>query len=89
MCLQEEPSVRPLISDVVTALSFLGTSPSANTTSLDDDPSPPSDHNMISENQNLRDEESIRERQRAVAEAIEWGSNSRHAASRCGSASSL
>lgn len=88
MCLQEEPSVRPLISDVVTALSFLGTSPSANTTSFDD-PSPPSDHNLMSENQNLRDEESIRERQRAVAEAIEWGSNSRHTASRCGSASSL
>nr|XP_023915458.1 probable serine/threonine-protein kinase PBL26 [Quercus suber]POF06742.1 putative serine/threonine-protein kinase pbl26 [Quercus suber] len=88
MCLQEEPSVRPLISDVVTALSFLGTSPGANTTSFDD-PSPPSDHNMMSENQNLRDEESIRERQRAVAEAIEWGSNSRHTASRCGSASSL
>ncbi|KAI4356428.1 hypothetical protein L6164_000450 [Bauhinia variegata] len=27
MCLNEEPSVRPLISDVVNALSFLGTSP--------------------------------------------------------------
>ncbi|OMP01424.1 hypothetical protein CCACVL1_03095 [Corchorus capsularis] len=30
MCLQEEASVRPLISDVVTVLSFLGNGPDAN-----------------------------------------------------------
>ncbi|GMY33942.1 probable serine/threonine-protein kinase PBL26 [Fagus crenata] len=87
MCLQEEPSVRPLISDVVTALSFLGTSPAADTTSLNNpSPSPLSDHKIMSADD---EESSIRERQRAVAEAMEWGSNSRNNASRCGSASSL
>ncbi|VVB04346.1 unnamed protein product [Arabis nemorensis] len=33
MCLHEEPTVRPLISDVVTALSFLGASSGFSTTS--------------------------------------------------------
>ncbi|XP_041003666.1 probable serine/threonine-protein kinase PBL26 [Juglans microcarpa x Juglans regia] len=89
MCLQEEQAVRPLMTDVVTALSFLGNSPSDGTVSHGASPSPPSDHNMASGNENLHDEESIRERQKAVAEAIEWGSTSRHNASRSGSASSL
>jgi len=89
MCLQEEQAVRPLMTDVVTALSFLGDNPSAGTVSNGASPSPPSDHNMASGNGNLHDEESIRERQKAVAEAIEWGSTSRHNASRSGSASSL
>ena len=86
MCLQEEPSVRPLITDVVSALGVLGTcGPDAGATSFDNpSPSPPSDHIMISAN-----DESMRERQRAVAEAIEWGSTSRHNASRCGSTSSV
>ncbi|KAF5480945.1 hypothetical protein F2P56_001647 [Juglans regia] len=89
MCLQEEQAVRPLMTDVVTALSFLGNSPSDGTVSHGASPSPPPDHNMASGNGNLHDEESIRERQKAVAEAIEWGSTSRHNASRSGSASSL
>lgn len=33
MCLQDEPSVRPLIGDVVVALSFLATAPTAAPTS--------------------------------------------------------
>ncbi len=93
MCLQEEPSVRPLITDVVSALGVLGTAcPDAVTTSFDHhDPSPPCDRNMIRANGIVLDDESIRERQRAVAEAMEWGSTSRHnkAISRCGSTSSV
>ncbi|KAE7997981.1 hypothetical protein FH972_002565 [Carpinus fangiana] len=91
MCLQEEPSVRPLITDVVSALGVLGTcGPDAGATSFDNpSPSPPSDHIMISANGIVLDDESMRERQRAVAEAIEWGSTSRHNACRCGSTSSV
>ncbi|KAF5458230.1 hypothetical protein F2P56_022277 [Juglans regia] len=89
MCLQEEPSVRPVMIDVVSALSFLGTGgPDAAAASFDD-PSPPSNQIMVGENGNLHDEESTSERQRAVAEAIEWGSTSRHNASRGESVSSL
>ncbi|GKU86087.1 hypothetical protein SLEP1_g659 [Rubroshorea leprosula] len=77
MCLQEEPEVRPLISDVVTALSFLGNSPGGG----DADfvlPKTVCNQQGACTNGNPHDEESIRERQRAVAEAIEWGSHSRH-----------
>ncbi|KAL5562091.1 hypothetical protein UlMin_031838 [Ulmus minor] len=90
MCLNEEPSVRPLISDVVTALSFLGTEPETNTTPS----SPPSENRNSSSGANGKapqdDEIMLQERQRAVQEAIEWGSTSRHNAKpRFGSASSL
>ncbi|KAJ7950414.1 Kinase family protein [Quillaja saponaria] len=87
MCLHEEPSVRPLISDVVTALSFLGTGPEngAAPVSL---PSPTYDDQQTANEKGklVNDQESAIERQRAVAEAMEWGQN---AASRCGSNSSL
>lgn len=89
MCLQEEPTVRPLMTDVVSALSFLGTCGTDAAAASFDDPSPPSNQTMVGENGNLHGEESISERQRAVAEAIEWGSTSRRNASRGGSASSL
>ncbi|PON70792.1 GPCR kinase [Parasponia andersonii] len=88
MCLNEEPSVRPLISDAVTALSFLGTSPGATAHTSSPSSSPPSDQNGRSQ----QDEDRLlQERQRAVQEAIEWGSTSRHnnGKSRFGSASSL
>ena len=91
MCLNEEPSVRPLISDVVTALSFLGASPEdlalADATSS---PSPVLDKST-SCCKSADEESMLRERQRAVAEAMEWGSTSRHnnSKSRFGSASSL
>lgn len=93
MCLNEEPSVRPLISDVVTALSFLGTSPDSNGTTAPASPSSPSsDQNASGTNGRSQDEERmLKERQRAVQEAIEWGSTSRHnnGKSRFGSAASL
>ncbi|KAK7395366.1 hypothetical protein VNO78_15918 [Psophocarpus tetragonolobus] len=81
MCLNEEPSVRPLISDVVTALSFLGTAPGnqdlAGISSPVDMPSPPQDQGTPL---NVLDDDfmSALERQKAVAEAIEWGTNSRN-----------
>ncbi|XP_027773568.1 probable serine/threonine-protein kinase PBL25 isoform X2 [Solanum pennellii] len=76
MCLQEDPTVRPSISDVVTALTFLwaesgkgfGSPVSPVSTSL-----PVSS----SDNEESHEEKKITERERAVAEAIEWGSNSR------------
>ncbi|BAT84384.1 hypothetical protein LR48_Vigan743s000100 [Vigna angularis] len=80
MCLNEEPSVRPLISDVVTALSFLGTIPKGEEdlpgASPVDDPQQPTNASS-----NLLDQDlAAMERQRAVAEAIEWGNNSRNKA---------
>lgn len=80
MCLQEEPSVRPLMSDVVTALSFLSMVPAITTSPpLGNITSPPSDDNKIMDHDKTHcQEDSKRERQQAVAEAIEWGSNSRH-----------
>lgn len=93
MCLNEEPSVRPLISDVVTALSFLGTSPGSQDPALlapIDMPSPPLEQEATGATLNLLDNDSVMERQRAVAEAIEWGSNTRNkAAPRRENASSL
>ncbi|KAM7270188.1 hypothetical protein ACFE04_029402 [Oxalis oulophora] len=68
MCLQEEAPVRPLISDVVSALSFLGSRPNS-ATSL---PSPIDETPMDSPE--LSEENTINERQRAVAEAMEWAS---------------
>ncbi|XP_022759799.1 probable serine/threonine-protein kinase PBL26 isoform X1 [Durio zibethinus] len=82
MCLQAEAEVRPLISDVVTALSFLGNVPDAST-AASSFPSPESDKTP---NREIYDEDSKTERQRAVAEAIEWGSTSKHAESQNNSA---
>lgn len=85
MCVQEESSVRPLMSDVVSALSFLGSDPDADTaTAPVSHKPPPCDHqnmNMMDQNGYYQDEEkSQMERKRAVAEAIQWGCNSRHLA---------
>lgn len=83
MCLNEEPSVRPLISDVVTALSFLGNQDPHGIAPVDM-PSPPQDHHQEDHNSSatlslLDDDSANIERQRAVAEAIEWGtSNTRN-----------
>ncbi|EXC24192.1 Serine/threonine-protein kinase [Morus notabilis] len=97
MCLNEEPSVRPLISDVVTALSFLGSGPDTDTDTcttprISSSSSPRSDKNVggAKHGRSQEEENTLRERQRAVAEAIEWGSTSRHnSKARFGSASSL
>ncbi|KAF8402081.1 hypothetical protein HHK36_013033 [Tetracentron sinense] len=77
MCLQEEATVRPLISDVVTALSFLSVVPDEATSAPIPVPSPLDEDKISSDDEDHRDEDSTEERQRAVAEAIEWGSNSR------------
>ncbi|XP_057964440.1 probable serine/threonine-protein kinase PBL26 [Malania oleifera] len=90
MCLQEEPLARPLMTDVVTALSFLS-GPNAGSSSPSA-PSPDQTNNKATAAYDeYQDEDSITERQRAVAEAIEWGSTSKHShfRSRGGSASSL
>ncbi|MCD7449259.1 putative serine/threonine-protein kinase pbl26 [Datura stramonium] len=75
MCLQDDAAVRPLISDVVTALSylnhnnFMGNSPVNNNKSMDekghDDDDGEEEINEI-------------ERKRAVVDAIKWGENSRN-----------
>ncbi|KAL9235662.1 hypothetical protein vseg_010404 [Gypsophila vaccaria] len=74
MCLQEEASVRPVMCDVVSALSFLTDVPrDGNTSPLlssDSNSSPISDEYSQSQSSNHDDD-----RQRAVAEAMEWGSN--------------
>lgn len=81
MCLHEEAPARPLMSDVVSALSFLGTDDDQDTTisPISSSPPQPDDQEMSSINdENSKDEESVKERERAVAEAIEWGSTSRN-----------
>ncbi|XAR60979.1 Non-specific serine/threonine protein kinase [Bertholletia excelsa] len=75
MCLQEDASLRPLISDVVSALSFLGDAPHPSfsplcspTSAINDD-----DRTRSPDDNNSRDEIAARERQQAIAEAMEWG----------------
>ena len=67
MCLQEEPMVRPLMTDVVMALGFLVV-PLENV-QLPPPPPPPEAP--------PEEEASGGDRQRAVEEAIKWGSSSR------------
>lgn len=76
MCLQDDASSRPLISDVVTALSFLGDGPDEieTMTPLSGPASPIS----VGSSENHHSEISSLERQAAVAEAIQWGSTSKH-----------
>ncbi|KAF7825725.1 putative serine/threonine-protein kinase PBL26 [Senna tora] len=85
MCLNDEPSVRPLISDVVTALTFLGSDPQSSqpssTTNSPGVSSPlpqPKEPTARGTTGKLLDNESADERERAVADAIKWGSASRH-----------
>uniref|UniRef100_A0A5B7BII9 non-specific serine/threonine protein kinase n=1 Tax=Davidia involucrata TaxID=16924 RepID=A0A5B7BII9_DAVIN len=79
MCLQDDASSRPLISDVVTALSYLWGGPEGESSSSfsASASASPFDDKMMGMTKNHQDETSARERQLAVAEAIEWGSNSR------------
>ncbi|XP_051118787.1 probable serine/threonine-protein kinase PBL25 [Andrographis paniculata] len=70
MCLQEDASIRPFISDVVTALSCLpmqneGESPPAATSEMMPE----------SSEKQRRTEMSAKDREQAVAEAIAWGRN--------------
>ncbi|KAK7373676.1 hypothetical protein VNO80_07092 [Phaseolus coccineus] len=82
MCLNGEPSVRPFISDVVTALSFLGTfTRSQDLSGTVHIPTPSLDQEAIDAPLSLLHHDiTAIERQRAVAEAIEWGTNSRNKA---------
>eukprot|EP00257_Ricinus_communis_P017492 XP_015575939.1 LOW QUALITY PROTEIN: probable serine/threonine-protein kinase PBL25 [Ricinus communis] len=80
MCLQEEAGVRPLMSDVVTALSFLGGDPEAagaTYTTLATLASIPS---YTAEDDCSEDD--MRKPEGAVAEGMEWGSSSRPGTSR-------
>ena len=73
MCLQEDATIRPFISDVVTALSCL---PGQQNSGLAAASSPASPHSSMSPDRS--EEINAEERERAVAEAIAWGSNSRN-----------
>ncbi|KAF3336995.1 Serine/threonine-protein kinase [Carex littledalei] len=82
MCLQEEPTSRPLMTDVVVALSYLTVSPDGETDfSSHTTVSPEQEKPLILEK--YRSEEPMHEaetdRGKAVAEAMEWGCNSRQA----------
>ncbi|KAA8543472.1 hypothetical protein F0562_021033 [Nyssa sinensis] len=77
MCLQDDATSRPLMSDVVTALSYLWGGPEAGNRSSFSASASPFDDKMMGMTENHQDEINARERQQAVAEAIEWGSNSR------------
>ncbi|KAI8574288.1 hypothetical protein RHMOL_Rhmol01G0342900 [Rhododendron molle] len=78
MCLHGDASMRPLMRDVVTALSYLGLGPQTGSVSPLPDPASPLDERVKGTNENNCDEVSATERERAVAEALEWGSTSRH-----------
>lgn len=73
MCLQDDPAVRPLISDVVTALSALSPSETELISPLASPTRAPPLMQMSAEKSII----STKECQQEVAEAIEWGSNSR------------
>ncbi|GMH20414.1 hypothetical protein Nepgr_022255 [Nepenthes gracilis] len=91
MCLQEEETARPFMSDVVTALSFLSTAPEGCIAShVPSEPSSPHIDRSMCVNGCQADEDSICRRQQAVAEAIEWGfTTRRNDRSRDASSSSL
>lgn len=79
MCLQDDASKRPLISDVVTALSFLGEGPDEiETMTPVSGPASPFSVGSSENYNNYKSEISSVERRAAVAEAIEWGSSSKH-----------
>lgn len=74
MCLQEDVNVRPSIGDVVTALSCL---PAEGEGGHSRPVSPPSPQVIESRNQSEKSK-TAEQREREVAEAIAWGSKSRH-----------
>ncbi|CAI9107449.1 OLC1v1006800C1 [Oldenlandia corymbosa var. corymbosa] len=82
MCLNEDASVRPFISDVVTALSYLGVGPDDNASETACSTPALSRKTSLKKGEKKRPDSSdstyADERQKAVAEAIEWGSNSRN-----------
>ncbi|KAL6864729.1 hypothetical protein ACP4OV_015880 [Aristida adscensionis] len=73
MCLQEEASVRPYMSDAVVALGFLAEVPAGYERKPDTTPQKKQVEDPSSTSSSKQDK-SVYDRQRAVAEAIEWGS---------------
>ncbi|GER25015.1 protein kinase superfamily protein [Striga asiatica] len=82
MCLQEDAAIRPLISDVVTALSCLPNEPDARYRSPASTAAPQVTAADESRGNAAFDSAAASlaavERERAVAEAMAWGSKSRH-----------
>ncbi|XP_006653996.1 probable serine/threonine-protein kinase PBL25 [Oryza brachyantha] len=72
MCLQDEPSVRPYMSDTVAALGFLAEVPTGYQEKINTVPQNKQDKDP-SVTGNTKQEKTAFDRQRAVAEAIEWG----------------
>jgi hypothetical protein len=72
MCLQEEASVRPFMSDAVVALGFLAEVPPGYERNPGTVPQQKQVENPSLTNSSKQDK-STYDRQKAVAEAIEWG----------------
>ena len=91
MCLQEEETARPLMCDVVTALKFLSATPEEPNTAPAAPPcTTTNDQPVAGGASRVHPEEDIAvERQRAVAEAVEWGSRHNSTRSRAGSGCSM
>lgn len=73
MCLQDDASIRPFISDVVTALSSLMLLEHEEVCSPLSSPPTPLSMSKNHQSSDYQSEITTRERQRAVAEAIAWG----------------
>ncbi|CAO2839891.1 unnamed protein product [Amaranthus hypochondriacus] len=75
MCLQEEETARPFMSDVVTALNYLTLDSENGCNSPSGNSSPDTEYTDYTEcmNPQIQDNE-YQDRQRALAEAMEWGS---------------
>lgn len=70
MCLQDDGTVRPLIGDVVTALSFLWIGPESDLPSPASDTSPPFDDKVGGTEENQFEEVGTGERDKDVKEAV-------------------
>lgn len=77
MCLQGDAAARPLMSDVVSALSVLGVGPQSGTASPISAPSPQAEITTTDAAESQSRDINTREREIAIAEAKEWGSCSR------------
>ncbi|KAL8258978.1 hypothetical protein R6Q59_026931 [Mikania micrantha] len=75
MCLNEDGSVRPLISDVVTALTFLGDE--TDTIELIDSPTELSPYGSFSYMNKQTNASSVGDQERGVTEAKEWSMTSK------------
>lgn len=74
MCLHDDASARPLMTDVVSALSYLGNKPEPLIASPIAAPSPQTVRHV---DENHSGETNKKERELALAEAKEWGTKSK------------